>query len=236
VIGSKSPRTVTVATPAAWSRVAANAGGSRIGHVLTLPPSGWLPGPGREVEREPGTRKRPGCFINRYPKATTSHPNRPGQSHRQPTETAGCLTRFGSCLRVTGRSTRHDPLARPSRQYIPADTEPLPGAKASCRRCAVRLTVPPPSGIWQLPGEAPARRPPGSQAGAARPPHGHRQPGLEPGGRHRARLAVIPARHSALAPHPAVTGPVHDPDPARNRQRRLAFAGRLHAGQHKVVA
>ena len=25
----------------------------------------------------------------------------------------GCLNRFGSCLRVAGRSTRHDPLVRP---------------------------------------------------------------------------------------------------------------------------
>jgi hypothetical protein len=36
------------------------------------------------------------------------------------------LTRFGSCPRVAGRSTRHDPLARPSTRARPARSEPLP--------------------------------------------------------------------------------------------------------------
>ena len=37
-----------------------------------------------------------------------------------------CLTRFGSCLRVTGRSTRHDPLPGPSTRASSARAEPLP--------------------------------------------------------------------------------------------------------------
>jgi hypothetical protein len=54
---------------------------------------------------------------------------------------------LGSCLRVPGRSTRHDPLARPlhTDKCGPRGASPYQ-SKASCRRYAVRLTVPPPSG------------------------------------------------------------------------------------------
>jgi len=75
--------------------------------------------------------------------------------------TAGCASecyiRVASCLRVTGRSTRHDPLPRapPHGQTRPARSLYQP--KASWRRCAVRLTVRHPPGFWQLPDEAPIR-------------------------------------------------------------------------------
>jgi len=52
----------------------------------------------------------------------------------------GCLTRFRSCLRVTGRSTRHDPLP-PSTRANRARMEPLP-AQSIMPPKAVRLTVP----------------------------------------------------------------------------------------------
>jgi hypothetical protein len=70
--------------------------------------------------------------------------------------TAGCASecyiRVASCLRVTGRSTRHDPLPRapPHGQTRPARSLYQP--KASWRRCAVRLTVPPPSGVLAATG------------------------------------------------------------------------------------
>src|SRR5215472_13589358 len=54
----------------------------------------------------------------------------------------------------------------------PAGAEPLPD-QASCRRCAVRLTVPPPPGVWQLSGGHPTASPAKSQEET----YGHQRPG-----------------------------------------------------------
>jgi hypothetical protein len=63
-----------------------------------------------------------------------------------------CLTRFGSCLRATGRSTRRDPLPGPSTRASSARAEPLPAQSIMPRRGSVDspATL---RGVWQLSGE-----------------------------------------------------------------------------------
>jgi hypothetical protein len=68
-----------------------------------------------------------------------------------------CLARLGLCIQAAGRSTRHNPLMRP----LHTSKTRWRGASASPSIMppqAVRLTVPPLSGAWQLSVEAPNRR------------------------------------------------------------------------------
>ena len=72
-----------------------------------------------------GSRRRAIMRIGSWPAAPQT--SQPGPAKPPaPVPIAGCLTRFGSCLRVAGRSTRHDPLTRLPGQYIPAAEEPMP--------------------------------------------------------------------------------------------------------------
>jgi hypothetical protein len=64
-----------------------------------------------------------------------------------------CLTRFGSCLRVTVRSTRHDPLPRPLHRASSARAEPLPAQSIMPPLRGSVDSPATPRGVWQLSGE-----------------------------------------------------------------------------------